>query len=215
MQALNRLAFGPRPGDVDQVIAMGVDRWIDLQLHPEKIPDDAMDARLAPFRTLRMSSKEIVEEFPDNQMIKQVMDGKKPMPSDPARRAVFEVQIARLEEKKEKKEEAAALPLAAASAPASSPASASPTAPAGPAAGDSAKSEAELAAAIAADAIAAAGDGKSMPSKGMNSPGMSTMNSTDGASGGEMSMAPPAECEADVGGGCPGPPPRRTSLRGF
>src|SRR5580704_4387424 len=112
VQALNRLTFGPRPGDIQQVTAMGVDRWIDLQLHPEKIPDDAMEARLAPFRTLRMSSKEIVEEFPDNQMIKQVMDGKKPMPSDPARRAVFEVQIARLQEKKERKEEAAAVPSA-------------------------------------------------------------------------------------------------------
>ena len=78
---------------------MGVDRWIDQQLHPEKITDTAVEARLAPFRTLRMSSKEIVEEFPDNQMIRQVMDGKKPMPSDPARRAVYQVQIARLEEK--------------------------------------------------------------------------------------------------------------------
>ena len=39
VQALNRLTFGPRPGDVQQVMAMGVDRWIDLQLHPEKIPD--------------------------------------------------------------------------------------------------------------------------------------------------------------------------------
>ena len=35
VQALNRLTFGPRPGDVQQVTAMGVDRWIDLQLHPE------------------------------------------------------------------------------------------------------------------------------------------------------------------------------------
>jgi hypothetical protein len=97
VQALNRLTFGPRPGDVQQVMAMGVDRWIDLQLHPERIPDSAIEARLAPFRTLHMSSKEIVEEFPDNQMIKQYKDGKKSMPSDPAKRAVIEVQIARLE----------------------------------------------------------------------------------------------------------------------
>ena len=66
VHALNRLAFGPRPGDVQQVVAMGVDRWIDLQLHPDKIQDDAMDSRLAPLRTLHMSAKEIVEEFPDN-----------------------------------------------------------------------------------------------------------------------------------------------------
>src|SRR5450755_904999 len=104
VQALNRLTFGPRPGDVQQVTAMGVDRWIDLQLHPEKIPDSAVESRLAPFRTLRMSSKEIVEEFPDQQVIKQVMDGKWPMPSDPVKRAVFQVQIARLQEKKERKE---------------------------------------------------------------------------------------------------------------
>ena len=103
VQALNRLTFGSRPGDVQQVVAIGVDRWIDLQLHPEKLSDTAIDSRLAAFRTLHMSSKEIAEEFPDNQMIKQVMDGKRPMPFDPAKRAVFQVQIERLQQKQEKK----------------------------------------------------------------------------------------------------------------
>src|SRR5579864_1390023 len=103
VQALNRLTFGPRPGDVQQVMAMGVDPWIDLQLHPDKIPDSAVETRLAAFRTLHMSSKEIAEEFPDNQMIKQVMDGKRPMPSDPAKRAVYQVQMARLEQKQAEK----------------------------------------------------------------------------------------------------------------
>src|SRR5262249_22750235 len=36
---LNRLAFGPRPGDVDRVVAMGVDRWIEQQLRGEQIQD--------------------------------------------------------------------------------------------------------------------------------------------------------------------------------
>jgi uncharacterized protein (DUF1800 family) len=112
--ALNRLAFGPRPGDVQQVTAMGVDRWIDLQLHPEKISDTAIESRLASLRTLHMTSREIVEEFPDQRMIREVMDGKKSMPSDPAKRAVFQVQIARMQEKKERKE--APVPTAARSA---------------------------------------------------------------------------------------------------
>ena len=107
LHALNRLTFGPRPGDVQQVMAMGVARWIDLQLHPDKIDDSALDARLEPLRTLRMSTREIAEDFPDGQEINQVRNGKKPMPSDPARRAVFQVQLARQEEKKERKEEAA------------------------------------------------------------------------------------------------------------
>ena len=142
VHALNRLAFGPRPGDVEKVQAMGVDRWIDLQLHPEKIQDDALQSRLAPFHTLRMSSHEIAEDFPDGAMVKQVLDGKKPMPSDPARRAVYQVQIARLqqrEQEKQQKTEAAAAPQ-----PASAPA------PSGPPAADGTKTMEELAAAAAA-----------------------------------------------------------------
>src|ERR1700758_2317523 len=59
VHALNRLTFGPRPGDLQQVMAMGVDRWVDLQLHPEKISDGALETRLSSFRILRMSPKEI------------------------------------------------------------------------------------------------------------------------------------------------------------
>src|ERR1700733_6567409 len=49
LHALNRLTFGPRPGDAQQVLALGVDKWIELQLHPEKIDDNALNARLEPF----------------------------------------------------------------------------------------------------------------------------------------------------------------------
>ena len=104
LHALNRLTFGPRPGDVQRVMAMGVDKWIDLQLHPETIDDSALDARLEPFRTTRMSTKEIAEEFPDGQEIHQVMNGKKPRPADAALRMVYQVQIDRQQEKKTRQE---------------------------------------------------------------------------------------------------------------
>jgi len=181
VQALNRLTFGPRPGDIQQVMAMGVDRWIELQLHPEKIPDSAVEARLAPLRTLRMSSKEIVENFPDNPMVKQVMDGKRPMPSDSARRAVYQVQIARLEEKQQQKSER--IEQAAAPAPANVPV------PSGPAASDTAKTEAELAAAAAASPDSTPGmaaDGNAMSTTSMNA-----TSAANGAPANEMSIAPP------------------------
>jgi uncharacterized protein (DUF1800 family) len=38
---LNRLTFGPRPGEVDRVAQMGVERWIDQQLRPESVVDTA------------------------------------------------------------------------------------------------------------------------------------------------------------------------------
>src|SRR3981081_904726 len=105
VHALNRLTFGPRPADVQQVMAMGIDKWIDLQLHPDKIKNDVLESRLAPLRTLRLSTKEIVEEFPDTPLIKAVFEVKKPMPSDAAKRAVYQVQIALLQKQgKETKE---------------------------------------------------------------------------------------------------------------
>ena len=107
LHALNRLAFGPRPGDVERVAAMGVDKWIDQQLRPDKIDDHVLDARLEQFRTLRMSTREMVENFPPPQVIKAIAEGKQSMPSDSARRAVYEAQLERYQEKKEQKQEAA------------------------------------------------------------------------------------------------------------
>ncbi|HEY6302907.1 MAG TPA: DUF1800 domain-containing protein [Terriglobales bacterium] len=107
VHALNRLTFGPRPGDVAQVAQIGVDKWIELQLHPEKIDDSALEARLAPFRTLRMDTKQIVENFPTEQLIKQIADGKASLPRDPSQRAIYEAQLQRYEDKQERKEEAA------------------------------------------------------------------------------------------------------------
>jgi uncharacterized protein (DUF1800 family) len=107
VHALNRLTFGPRPGDVDHVLAIGLDKWIDQQLHPEKIDDSALDARLSPFRTLRMDTREIVESFPSEQMIKAVADGKQSLPSDPLKRAVYQAQLERYQDKEDRKQQTA------------------------------------------------------------------------------------------------------------
>jgi uncharacterized protein (DUF1800 family) len=115
MHALNRLAFGPRPGDVERITAIGVDKWIDQQLHPEKIADHALDARLAPFRTLRMDTRELVENFPPPQIIKAIAEGKQSLPSDSAKRAVYQAQLERYQEKQERKQEASNIDPAATS----------------------------------------------------------------------------------------------------
>jgi len=103
IQALNRLTFGARPGDLDRVISLGVDKWIDQQLHPEAINDGALDARLAAFRTLRMSPRELVENFPPPPLIRQIAEGKESMPRDPRLRAIYQAQLERYRERQEKK----------------------------------------------------------------------------------------------------------------
>src|SRR5882724_5567539 len=41
---LNRLSFGPRPGDIARVQQAGFGRWLAEQLAPERIPDSIQDA---------------------------------------------------------------------------------------------------------------------------------------------------------------------------
>ena len=62
--ALNRLAYGPRPGDVERVRQMGLAKWIDQQLNPNSIDDKALEARLEDYPTLKMSSAKLIEEYP-------------------------------------------------------------------------------------------------------------------------------------------------------
>jgi len=68
LQALNRLGFGPRPGDLERVKEIGLQKWIDRQLHPDSIDDSALDARLERFPTLKMSSAKLLDEFPEPQV---------------------------------------------------------------------------------------------------------------------------------------------------
>jgi uncharacterized protein (DUF1800 family) len=102
--ALDRLTFGPRPGDLQTVAAMGVDKWVELQLHPETIDNSGMQAQLVNYRTLTMSSREMLLEFPPNPMVKAVMDGKLPMPHDPYRHAIYTAAIDRMEQQQQQKQ---------------------------------------------------------------------------------------------------------------
>jgi len=66
---LNRIGYGPRPGDVERVKQMGIDKYIDLQLHPERIDDPAIEAKLANYPSLHMSLTEIQEKYPPPQLL--------------------------------------------------------------------------------------------------------------------------------------------------
>src|ERR1700723_4430599 len=96
IHALNRLTFGPRPGDVDAVLAKGMDAWIEDQLHPESIDDSALNARLGPYATTRLNPKQLALSFPSDGVIRQVMMGKRMMPADPPElKLVYAVNVPR------------------------------------------------------------------------------------------------------------------------
>src|SRR5437016_8609243 len=106
LHALNRFAFGPRPGDVDKVRSIGLDKWFEEQLHPDNVDDNAVEARLTPVRTLKMSTSDMVENFPPPQILKQVENGRMSMPSDPGKRAIYESRIAAYEQKQQANKQA-------------------------------------------------------------------------------------------------------------
>ena len=65
--ALNRLAYGPRPGETEALAASGdsgIEKWINEQLHPEEISNAGVEAQLKAFSSLSMSIAEIHEAFP-------------------------------------------------------------------------------------------------------------------------------------------------------
>jgi len=91
--ALNRLAYGPRPGDVERVRQMGLAKWIDQQLNPNSIDDKALEARLGDYPTLKMSTTNLMEQYPQP----------KPAEKEAAKRAQ-----AQLEQEQQRRSDAAA-----------------------------------------------------------------------------------------------------------
>ena len=67
IQALNRLTFGPRPGDALTVRAIGLDNWIDQQLHPERINDSATDQFIARYPAINQDQDGLLMQFTEQQ----------------------------------------------------------------------------------------------------------------------------------------------------
>jgi uncharacterized protein (DUF1800 family) len=107
VHALNRFTFGPRPGEVAQVEAMGLRRWFERQLNPSSIDDSALDVRLAMFPAMQISQTELMERYPTPQRLRQIVRTGMPLPGDPVERAIYGDEMARMEAQKAKREAAA------------------------------------------------------------------------------------------------------------
>ncbi len=73
LHVLNRLGFGARPGDVERVKKMGIESYIALQLEPTRIPDAVAEEKLRDLRTLKMTTAELYEKYPQpGQLLRQL-----------------------------------------------------------------------------------------------------------------------------------------------
>src|SRR5580700_2125394 len=114
LHALDRLTFGPRPGDVERVKKIGLQKWLFQQLHPDRMPENpVLEAQIQALESLRMTPLEALQHYPGQQMIRAIASGKQPMPDDLLLRASIERLITRY---KVKRAQAAGLAAPAADA---------------------------------------------------------------------------------------------------
>jgi uncharacterized protein (DUF1800 family) len=72
VHAMNRLGYGPRPGEVERIRAQGLDRWLTAQLYPETVDDPDVERRLAAFETLELSQAELLARFPPPSLLRGI-----------------------------------------------------------------------------------------------------------------------------------------------
>jgi uncharacterized protein (DUF1800 family) len=89
LHVLNRFAFGPRPGEVEAVEKMGLERWFQQQLQPQTIDDSAFEERMNEFPAMRLSQDRLMQEFPSQAMIRMSERRDLPLPSDRVTKAIM------------------------------------------------------------------------------------------------------------------------------
>ncbi len=87
IHVLNRMGFGPRPGDVERVRRIGLDTYIEQQLQPETIADEVTAGRLGALETLHLSTRELSETYfePARQARRRAQQAAPTAPGAPAR----------------------------------------------------------------------------------------------------------------------------------
>ncbi|MBI1864840.1 MAG: DUF1800 domain-containing protein [Nitrospirae bacterium] len=92
---LNRIGYGPRPGDIPEVRKLGIDEFIEKQLSPDTIPDAGLEMRLEGFKTLKMTTAELIEAFPP-QGPKSRQANAQPRGRRPGQEIILELSKAKL-----------------------------------------------------------------------------------------------------------------------
>ncbi len=105
LHALNRFTFGPKPGDLEAVKGMGLDRWFQQQLHPATIDQADLDARLAEYPAMQLSPQDLLFRFPTNGVIRQTIDKKAPEPQNAVLRKIYDDEIFRYDQRRQEKQQ--------------------------------------------------------------------------------------------------------------
>jgi uncharacterized protein (DUF1800 family) len=82
VHVLNRLGFGARPGDVERVKAIGLEKYINQQLSPEKIDDAVAENKIRDLSVMNMTTAELYEKFPQPGQLLRQLQARGALPAD-------------------------------------------------------------------------------------------------------------------------------------
>jgi uncharacterized protein (DUF1800 family) len=108
LHVLSRFTYGPRPGDIERVRAMGLNGWFKQQLNPQSIDDSALEARLESYPAMRLPLDKLMEDYPTRGMVRATMNGRAGIPRGEAEKAIYNDQMTRQKAKKDGKDQAQA-----------------------------------------------------------------------------------------------------------
>jgi uncharacterized protein (DUF1800 family) len=73
LHVLNRLGFGARPGDVERVKAIGLNKYIEQQLNPVSLDDSLTESKVRNLQVLKMSNEELFAKYPNVQVVLELV----------------------------------------------------------------------------------------------------------------------------------------------
>ncbi len=106
VHVLNRLAFGARPGDVERVRRMGVERYIEQQLNPSKIEDSLAESKLRVMPTLTLTTGELMARYPNPGALLRQMQRRGRLPEE--LRALYEARRGVTQQQSQQQQQATA-----------------------------------------------------------------------------------------------------------
>ena len=96
---LNRFTYGPRPGDLESLRAMGLQAWFNRQLAPLAIDDSALDRRLARFPAMQLPLPQLMVLYPNQQAVRKEMNGRMDRPGGQIANAIYKDSVERYKDK--------------------------------------------------------------------------------------------------------------------
>ncbi len=69
LHLLDRASFGPRPGEVERVLKLGWQKYLDEQLNPARIDDQALEQKLKNIESQRLSNSELARTYYPPQQV--------------------------------------------------------------------------------------------------------------------------------------------------